>query len=127
LGYDYRNPKHVERYGKLVVRNPDGSTEGRDPCDVPLEDLGDFLAAIRAIRAKCVDCSGGSSAEARKCTAIGCALWPYRMETNPRRAGLGNPAGLRENLPLNSGFSEPDASDEELPVPAPERAEEPAE
>jgi hypothetical protein len=29
LGYDYRDPRHVERYGKLVIRNPDGSTEGR--------------------------------------------------------------------------------------------------
>jgi len=25
LGYDYSDPRHVERYNKLVVRNPDGS------------------------------------------------------------------------------------------------------
>src|SRR5260370_37092818 len=31
-------------------------------------------------------CSGGSESEARKCTAIGCALWPYRMGWNPFRA-----------------------------------------
>jgi hypothetical protein len=31
LGYDYRDPRHVVRYGKLVIRNPDGSTEGRNP------------------------------------------------------------------------------------------------
>jgi hypothetical protein len=31
LGYDYRDPRHVGRYRKLVVRNPDGSTEGQDP------------------------------------------------------------------------------------------------
>jgi hypothetical protein len=37
------------------------------------------------IRAKCIDCSGGSESEARKCTAIGCALWPYRMASNPFR------------------------------------------
>ena len=116
LGYDYPDPQHLERHGKLVQRNPDGSTEGRDPRDVQLEDLGDFLSAIRAIRAKCIDCSGGSPSEARKCTAIGCALWPYRMGTNPRRAGLGNPAALRENLPLNSNFSERNTADEELPV-----------
>ena len=30
--------------------------------------------------------SGGSESEARKCTAIGCALWPYRMASNPFRA-----------------------------------------
>jgi hypothetical protein len=33
LNYDYRDPRHVERYAKLVVRNPDAgpSATGR-PC-----------------------------------------------------------------------------------------------
>jgi hypothetical protein len=34
-------------------------------------------------RAKCLDCSGGNDAEVRKCTAVGCALWPLRMGLNP--------------------------------------------
>ena len=38
------------------------------------------------IRTKCLDCSAGVESEIRKCTAIGCALWPYRMATNPFRA-----------------------------------------
>jgi hypothetical protein len=29
LGYDYRDPRHVERYNKLVIRHPTGETEGR--------------------------------------------------------------------------------------------------
>jgi hypothetical protein len=91
LNYDYRSPEHVERYSRLVIRNPDRSTEGRDPRTLSLDELGDFLTPIRAIRAKCIDCSGGSPSEARKCTAVGCALWPYRMGTSPRRAGTGNP------------------------------------
>jgi hypothetical protein len=40
---------------------------------------------LRVIRAKCLDCSAGMESEVRKCTAIGCALWPYRMATNPFR------------------------------------------
>src|SRR5258706_13258428 len=38
------------------------------------------------LRVKCLDCSAGVESEIRKCTAIGCALWPYRMATNPFRA-----------------------------------------
>ena len=45
--------------------------------------LGHPESPVAAIRAKCVDCSGGSMAEARKCTAINCPLWPMRMGVNP--------------------------------------------
>lgn len=40
---------------------------------------------LQAIRAKCVDCSGGSLAKVRECAATSCALWPFRMGTNPNR------------------------------------------
>jgi hypothetical protein len=75
---------HAERYGRLVVRNPDGSTEGRDPRTLSLDDLGDFLTPIRALRAKCIDCSGGSAAEAVA----------YQMGTSPRHAGAKNPRAI---------------------------------
>ena len=88
LNYDYRDPRHVERYNKLVIRHPTGETEGKHPRDADV----DVMRAIhepgpllRVIRAKYIDCSGGSESEARKCTAIGCALWPYRMGSNPFR------------------------------------------
>src|SRR5712671_5322915 len=78
------------RYRKLVIRNPDGSTEGRNPREADvvevLREFHDAVPLLRVIRAKCIDCSGGSESEARKCTAIGCALWPYRMASNPFRA-----------------------------------------
>jgi hypothetical protein len=88
LNYDCRDPRHVERYNKLVIRHPTGETEGKHPRDADV----DVMRAIhepgpllRVIRAKCIDCSDGSESEARKCTAIGCALWPYRMASNPFR------------------------------------------
>jgi len=34
---------------------------------------------VRAIRAKCLDCSGGNRAEVERCTVTGCALYPYRL------------------------------------------------
>ena len=48
-----------------------------------LRALGHPETPLRAIRAKCVDCSGGSLSEARKCTVVGCPLWPMRMGKNP--------------------------------------------
>jgi hypothetical protein len=146
LTYDYRDPRHVVRYGKLVVRNPDGSTEGKHPRDADVDvmrEIHDPAPLLRVIRAKCLDCSAGVESEIRKCTAIGCALWPYRMATNPFRApremtpeqreagaarlavarargrqasGTAAPAAEHGNY---QGKNEPDASDEEWSVPAP--------
>lgn len=65
-----------------------GELVGRDPRTIPPGDLlafGYVNSPMKAIRAKCVDCSGGNQAEARKCTATGCTLWPFRMGKNPMR------------------------------------------
>ena len=37
------------------------------------------LSRTKAIRMKCLDCSGGQQAEVRKCPATNCPLWRYRM------------------------------------------------
>lgn len=42
---------------------------------------------LRAIRMKCVDCSGGSKKEVKECRVTHCALYPYRMGRYPK-AGL---------------------------------------
>ena len=42
------------------------------------------LTPIKAIRAKCIDCSGGSAKEVRECHIRDCELWPYRMGRRPR-------------------------------------------
>ena len=40
---------------------------------------------VKAIRAKCIDCSGGMLGEVRNCPIKGCALYPFRMGENPFR------------------------------------------
>lgn len=40
-----------------------------------------------AIKAKCLDCSGGIRAEIRRCPATNCPLWPFRMGTEQRSPG----------------------------------------
>lgn len=37
------------------------------------------LTRGQAIRAKCLDCCCGNTAEVRRCHIRDCSLWPYRM------------------------------------------------
>lgn len=63
-----------------------GELIGRIPHEISLDDLrqlGSPESPIKAIRAKCLDCSGANAAEVRKCVAVNCALWPFRMGRNP--------------------------------------------
>lgn len=41
------------------------------------------LTPIKAIRAKCLDCSCGSSDEVKLCPITSCPLYPYRLGHNP--------------------------------------------
>ena len=41
------------------------------------------LTPLKAIRAKCLDCSGGNGKEVRECRIISCSLHPYRIGKRP--------------------------------------------
>jgi hypothetical protein len=41
------------------------------------------LTPIRAIRAKCLDCTCQQLKEVRECRITTCALWPYRLGKRP--------------------------------------------
>lgn len=41
------------------------------------------LTPIKAIRAKCLDCSNGSSHDVNLCPITNCPLYPYRLGKNP--------------------------------------------
>ena len=77
----------------LIIRHSDGSTEGRDPREIQRQELEAAghrrRPLLKAIRAKCLDCCAGQPGEIKRCTAIGCALWPYRMATDPFARGRG--------------------------------------
>jgi hypothetical protein len=63
-----------------------GQKVGKLPRSIAPNDLrllGHPGSPIRAIRAKCVDCSGGSMAEVRLCALTHCPLWAFRMGHNP--------------------------------------------
>ncbi len=46
--------------------------------------------ALKAIRAKCLDCCLGSTNEVKLCPSADCALYPFRLGKNPNRTGIGN-------------------------------------
>jgi hypothetical protein len=55
------------------------SKQNSDPVAEPIP------SPLRAIRAKCLDCSGGNKAEVRRCVVTQCALYPFRLGRNPNR------------------------------------------
>jgi len=42
-------------------------------------------APLKALRAKCLDCSGGSRSEVKHCPVTDCPLYPFRLGKNPFR------------------------------------------
>ncbi len=42
------------------------------------------LTPVRAIRAKCIDCSGGQLKEVTECKKKSCKNWPYRHGKRPK-------------------------------------------
>ena len=48
------------------------------------------LTPINSIRAKCIECSGGSLKEVQFCVIPECTLYLFRMGKNPNRKGIGN-------------------------------------
>ena len=62
-------------------------TGGRDPRDFPREvweELGFQLEPMKAIRAECIECSGGSRSEVRKCQVTSCRSYPLPMGHRPQ-------------------------------------------
>lgn len=47
------------------------------------------LTPIKAIRAKCLDCSGDSRKEVRLCPIHTCPIYPYRMGKRPKAGEQG--------------------------------------
>lgn len=41
--------------------------------------MAERVSRSKAIRLKCLDCSCGQAAEVRKCPAVDCPLWRFRM------------------------------------------------
>jgi hypothetical protein len=62
---------------------------GRDPREMTQAELRAMghepISPMTAIRTECLDCMAGSADEVRKCVAMACPSWPFRMGKNPWR------------------------------------------
>jgi hypothetical protein len=81
----------MERRDLLEIspfQTDEGELIGKHPNEVPSQILSlNFRAQnpLKAIRETCLDCCCGNAAEVRKCVAVDCPSWSFRMGTNPFR------------------------------------------
>lgn len=72
---------------------------GRDPRKMEPDELRALgyvpMTPLAALRLRCLDCCGGSPDEVRKCMALTCPAWPFRMGANPWRAPLSDAEKVR--------------------------------
>jgi hypothetical protein len=94
----------VELEEQLELKGLDLLHRGKNPKEVPLDDLKKLIHnsvpdsledstslmyrrrvknPATAIRALCVLCMSGQPAEVRKCEAMSCVFWPFRLGSNP--------------------------------------------
>ena len=53
-----------------------------------MKNSNKHLTPLRAIRAKCLDCSNNQPKEVRFCQTTKCPLFVYRFGKNPKRKGI---------------------------------------
>ena len=91
----------------MILHADTGETYGADPREVGVDALNEAghskRPLLRAIRANCLDCVGNNESEVRKCTAVKCDMWPYRMGTNPFTGRKGNASAFGNKTPEREG------------------------
>lgn len=60
------------------------------------------LSPVKAIKIKCLDCSGGVKKEVRECIIQDCPLYTFRLGKNPNRKGLRLKTSPSQELKKNS-------------------------
>lgn len=68
------------------------------------------MTALKAIRAKCLDCAGNLKA-VRNCPCKDCSLYSFRLGHDPNRTGIGNASNFQKK-PTRVGIFEHDKASE---------------
>ena len=50
-----------------------------------MKDENKILTPIKAIRAKCLDCTNNQYTEVKDCQMTKCSLYPYRLGKRPKK------------------------------------------
>ncbi len=76
--------KNTRQNGLIFER---GEWIGRDPRQMSLSEISALghrkISPVTAIRRRCLDCCVYQAGEVRKCVAVECPSWPFRMGVNP--------------------------------------------
>jgi hypothetical protein len=62
----------------------------------------DTLTPMRAIRIKCIDCSGGLVGEVAHCAVVECPLYPFRSGHKPIRVGAARKNAFTPKVSVSS-------------------------
>jgi hypothetical protein len=84
-----------KNWGTRGSRDHGRYSKNRDVCQQFFMRKGCHMEVqrpLKAIRSKCLDCSGWQPKEVRLCQIVACSLWPYRMGKRP----VANPSGGHE-------------------------------
>jgi len=60
------------------------------------------ITPLRAIRQNCLECSGNSANEVKRCTRSDCPLYPFRFGKNPWRKGIGSVGNFVKKTALDT-------------------------
>lgn len=66
-----------------ISRDPEKNEDGTNYVETIARYKEKVKNPLTAIRAKCVECSGGSLKEVSTCRVASCPLYPFRMGVNP--------------------------------------------
>ncbi len=61
-----------------------------------MNDKIKVLTPVKAIRAKCLDCSNQQWSEVKRCSVVECALYPWRLGKRPKKDDNGNYIAVEE-------------------------------
>ena len=91
---------HPYRFG----RRPDGEMLAAlagvetHPVEIPEAHFAKGPRVLRAIRRRCIDCSGGTTLGAGACSTVGCDLHPFRRGKGNRVLSDAQKAAMAERL-----------------------------
>lgn len=81
-------PLHAEQRAPLL------------PVSAPERPLDRWATVTKAIRQRCMDCSGGSTFAVRHCPIGDCSVWPRRMGVSPKTLRRRQPGLLDREVVL---------------------------
>ena len=73
----------MAKFGEITVEGRKKAMDAKKRA-TSLKSKYRIPTAMKAIRAKCLDCGVGSSSDAKLCHIPECPIWPYRFGRNPK-------------------------------------------